>query len=663
MHNEKKGDNGVRNWHDGVFFGLHFDIHANAADQHLGRDVTVDHLLEQFQKIRPDFVQCDCKGHPGYASYPTKVGVPAPGIEKDALRVWREATKRLGIPLVMHFSGVWDRVAVERHPEWARVPSARERASGEVRREETTCPLSPYTDYMIAQMLELVREYDVDGFWVDGENWATRPCYCERCTQRFCAETGAQAAPMGEDEPHWDEWLAFTRKLFVEHVKTYADTVHAAKPTCTICSNWMYTIRQPDAIAAPVDYLSGDFAWIWSLDSALLESRFMANRGLKWDLMAWGFTSDGPMDRWEFKSAQALCQEAAVVMSMGGAFMVYDTPNRTGNLIAWHMDELAEVARFCRARQAYSQDTVSHPQALVLHAPEHYYKAMGADFFSGGHGKNAVAGAVHALMDNHISVDIMNPTDAVAHLGEYPLVVVPEQEGLPENVVARLRTYAENGGRLLVSGAATKAFEEILGVKAQKDLPDSVFYVRKGQETTAVAGPRIQVEPVSAHVLLACQNSRDTDAFAENTNIAFATVNDCGKGRVMGLYADAFTYYHKGHYPRLRAVLGQCFAAMEAQGLLSVEAPAYLYITPREKDGKLLIHLFNLASENPLSPERPIVESVPQVGPVRVACPLAKEPRSVSLAPSLAPVDWTYAKGMLRVRVERVHIHEILEVE
>lgn len=299
----------------------------------------------------------------------------------------------------------------------------------------------------------------------------------------------------------------------------------------------------------------------------------------------------------------------------------------------------------------------------MLHAPEHYYKAMGADFFSGGHGKNAVAGAVHALMDNHISVDIMNPTDAVAHLGEYPLVVVPEQEGLPENVVARLRTYAENGGRLLVSGAATKAFEEILGVKAQQDLPDSVFYVRKGQETTAVAGPRIQVEPVSARVLLACQNSRDTDAFAENTDIAFATVNDCGKGRVMGLYADAFTYYHKGHYPRLRAVLGQCFAAMEAQGLLSVEAPAYLYITPREKDGKLLIHLFNLASENPLSPERPIVESVPQVGPVRVACPLAKEPRSVSLAPSFAPVDWTYANGMLRVRVERVHIHEILVVE
>ena len=143
MHNEKKGDNGVRNWHDGVFFGLHFDIHANAADQHLGRDVTVDHLLEQFQKIRPDFVQCDCKGHPGYASYPTKVGVPAPGIEKDALRVWREATKRLGIPLVMHFSGVWDRVAVERHPEWARVPSARERASGDGRRAETPCPRSP----------------------------------------------------------------------------------------------------------------------------------------------------------------------------------------------------------------------------------------------------------------------------------------------------------------------------------------------------------------------------------------------------------------------------------------------------------------------------------------------------------------------------------------
>ena len=117
---------------------------------------------------------------------------------------------------------------------------------------------------------------------------------------------------------------------------------------------------------------------------------------------------------------------------------------------------------------------------------------------------------------------------------------------------------------------------------------------------------------------------------------------------------------------RVKLVEDPCLSEeliQEAQGLLSVEAPAYLYITPREKDGKLLIHLFNLASENPLSPERPIVESVPQVGPVRVACPLAKEPRSVSLAPSFAPVDWTYANGMLRVRVERVHIHEILVVE
>lgn len=27
------------------------------------------------REVKPDYVQCDCKGHPGVAGYPTKVGL------------------------------------------------------------------------------------------------------------------------------------------------------------------------------------------------------------------------------------------------------------------------------------------------------------------------------------------------------------------------------------------------------------------------------------------------------------------------------------------------------------------------------------------------------------------------------------------------------------
>ncbi len=73
-----------------------------------------------WQKSSPDWVQYDCKGHPGYTGYPTKVGVASPGIVKDALKIWSKVAHDLGLPIVVHYSGIWDRVQWELHPEWAR---------------------------------------------------------------------------------------------------------------------------------------------------------------------------------------------------------------------------------------------------------------------------------------------------------------------------------------------------------------------------------------------------------------------------------------------------------------------------------------------------------------------------------------------------------------
>ena len=101
------------------FFGLHFDFHASTDCTQIGKTVTEEMIRDVIETLHPDFIQCDCKGHPGYSSYPTKVGNPAPGIFSDQLKVWRKVTKEYGIPLVMHYSGVWDEQALVHHPEWA----------------------------------------------------------------------------------------------------------------------------------------------------------------------------------------------------------------------------------------------------------------------------------------------------------------------------------------------------------------------------------------------------------------------------------------------------------------------------------------------------------------------------------------------------------------
>lgn len=665
-----------KTWHDEAFFGLHTDLHAGENDTVLGRDLTVEHLVEELGKIKPDFVQCDCKGHPGYTSYPTEVGQASPGIVKDSLRIWREASKQLGIPLIMHYSGVWDTAALKKHPDWGRVnlslngkESWMPRVMDEFNRDKNfTCNLSDYTDkYMIPQLLEIIENYDVDGFWVDGESWACAPCYCERCRSGYRMKTGRDTVPEKEGEDGWEEWLAFHRVNFEDHVRRFADAVHARKPGCSVCSNWMYTMRQPDDISVPVDYISGDFEWIWSTARAGVEARFMDSRGIGWDLMAWGFTSHGPMKDWEFKTVPALCQEAAVVMSCGGAFMIYDIPNRPGTLVGWHMDHIAEVARFCRERQDFCKDTHSVPQAAVIHTKEHYY-AGNEPLYIPQKATDQVEGALHALLENSLHVDIVSGDDFVRKGKKYPLCVLAEQGHLSDEVFKAAQDYVREGGALIVSGSEhTRKFDEMLGVSdmgryAGEGTEDSVFIPQANRVVCGIGKWRL-VKAEAAEVVQPILYSRDLGDAAQDSGWPAAVIRKYGKGVIAGIFGPVFESYSFSHYPGMRSFIREIIAAMKVEELVQIEAPARVAVTIREKDRRKMVHFVNLGCDQPLSPRNTIVENVTPAGPVKVSMKMETKPAAVCLAPGGQPVRWNYGDGCFSAAIDSIDIYDILVVE
>jgi len=69
------------------FLGIHFDFHAGEDCNRVGQRTTLEMVELVIDKVRPDYIQIDCKGHRGYSSYPTKVGNPAPGFVGDPLRI------------------------------------------------------------------------------------------------------------------------------------------------------------------------------------------------------------------------------------------------------------------------------------------------------------------------------------------------------------------------------------------------------------------------------------------------------------------------------------------------------------------------------------------------------------------------------------------------
>ena len=274
--------------------------------------------------MKPDYVQYDCKGHAGYTGYPTKIGWASPGIVKDSLEIWRKVTREYGVGLFIHYSGVWDIVACEHHNEWARVDE-----KGEIDLNATST-FGPYVDkLLIPQLNEVISKYGIDGVWADGECWGAKLDYSPMALKAWKKETGYDDAPKDRSDARWLEWKMFHRRQFERYLCHWIDEVHKANPGVQLTSNWMYTTFAPKPVVAKLDFLSGDYMPHSSLDSARYEARYLANTGMPWDLMAWGFNNGDNLGQ-SLKPAVHLQQEAAVVLMQGGGFQIYYHPTRSG---------------------------------------------------------------------------------------------------------------------------------------------------------------------------------------------------------------------------------------------------------------------------------------------------------------------------------------------
>lgn len=456
-----------------AFLGIHFDFHAGKDCDRVGARTTPEMVRTVIDKVKPDYIQIDCKGHPGYSSYPTKVGNPAPGFVGDPLRIWREVTRQRGIALFMHYSGVWDGHAVASHPQWAAVNGNGKPDS------RATSVFGPYVDeLLIPQLRELAGEYGVDGVWVDGDCWATTPDYGDKAVREFCQQTGASSAPRKAGEPYWNEWLDFHRAGFRRYVRHYVNALQASHPEFQVISNWAFSDHMPEPVSAGVAGLSGDFAPDDSVNSARFAGRCLENQGLPWDLMSWSFSRKTRKQ----KPAVQLMQEAAVVLALGGGYQAYFKQDRDGAVrdLA-DMDVMAEVARFCRARQAYCHRSVAVPQIALLYSTAGHYRESPRLFhWAGSNGVAVLRQALRQILQNQYGVQILSEHHLKGKMAQWPVIIVPGWEYLEPGFRDELAANAKAGGRLVLIGPGPA---ELFKGELEAQAGSSIVAVERVDET------------------------------------------------------------------------------------------------------------------------------------------------------------------------------------
>lgn len=628
------------------FFGMHFDFHAGREQTGIGAQLDRDTLEELMSRVKPDYVQCDTKGHAGNSSYPTKVGYPAPGMQGDILRMWREVTARHGVALYAHHSGVWDDRALEHHPEWAAV-----HADGTPDRQKTSV-FGPYAQQLlIPQLKELALTYGLDGAWIDGECWAVIVDYSRYALDAWKRRTGKERVDP-EDER---AYLEFNRQGFRDYVAGYINEVHEAAPDFEIASNWMYTSYTPEKRTVPVDFISGDYAPSDSMSVSRVEARCAMGQDRPWDLMAWGFTIEG--DIHVTKELQQLYQEAASVISLGGGFQIYN-PQLVDSVQRWAIPMWEQLAAFCRARQDLCHGARPVPQAAVVFSEANYYADTQRIFPFSGADYQEVASHTCYLLDCQISTEIKKTHQLEENLGQYGLLVLPDCAQPEPELIQRLLQYVKEGGSLVVSGPhAVRNFAGLVELTMGDMQENSPIYLPIQGRMTGLRTDWAPLYSECGQAVMTGYEKNDDREAAVDLAYAFSL----GAGRLVLSAVALKDSYHTQKSAGMRDYVGILARAAGFTPAFTIVGSHLVEAALMEKDGDIRLNLTNMSGTHEDHRYRGIDE-IPALGPLTVSISCPEPPRSVTLMPEGQALEYTYENGIITCSLDRLLIHSVIQI-
>ena len=664
------------------FFGLHFDFHAQPTDNKVvGSTLREEDIREICRLIKPDFIQIDCKGHPGWASYPSKIGNAMPEFEGDPLALWRKVTKEENVALYLHYSGVYDIKYCREHPEETVMEPD---GSLPLNKGRTRTDGKYVDELLIPQLLEILEKYGVDGFWIDGDCWASDTDFRPEALAKFEKETGIDlngGIPATKDDPYYDEYREYYRELFRRYVRHYVDTVHSKFPEAQIASNWSFSDHMPERISANVDYLSGDLNPKNSLNSARYAARALAQQDYPWDLMSWNFRIQiGDRAGCAAKHVNQILQEAASVISLGGAYQNYIMQFKDGSPNIAEIRNLAKLSDFMRERQAYCfRGTPVHQAALLLST---YDRARESKRLYSRNGYEKIMGMTALLCDVGQSLEIVCEHTLEKGCDAYKMIVVPElYRGLSDNTLKMLLDYARNGGNLVIVGKNTcKIFSEAgapitvtditeffnLGEKAYDNGGDnghggnaaaeyrSYYFTLDGKELGALFSPCEITSENGSDIAYLQYDPR-------SEKLPLATVIPYGDGRITAIGFDIGSQYLSGSQYLHRTLMRDVTEMLYTPKVRIESVCGRLEITALEKDGQLTVQLLNAGGSHSDS-NCATDDYIPPVLDAVISVELPEKPLRLMLRPENRSLPFIYKDGRAYFRVDRINIHSIVEI-
>lgn len=434
-------------WYWSSLVNLHIDNHGGL----VGKGKTADEIAAELRKLPVDIVQVSAYGADGAkATYPSKL-LPRDDLDGwDTLGVWKAAAEKAGKRFHVYINTRGLTVTAT-HPDWVQRDAAgkgKGRNNGLDTCARPSADGSGYLESLLLPLLEeIMSQYRPDGIWVDGDHARTRTCYCKHCQAAWHALTGKAEPPTDSTDPDWPRWLALEQERYDEYRRKMSEVIHRVHPQAFYTSNhsWKkatHIFEKDDPRSAPdfADTISADLSHGQALWITRSKALFLsAEQNTPWDIMHLIY-------RPQEISRQRVLQQGAVTIAHGGSWFLWSPGGDP--LAPDAFTRALECAQFVRDRApALGRTTSINPIAVLLSETAWQEERVG--------GKAGFAGLAEAqhwammLEDACSGVDLLNETDLARPLGQYRLIVVPNQRAVSPATEKRLQQFASAGGKIV----------------------------------------------------------------------------------------------------------------------------------------------------------------------------------------------------------------------
>jgi len=632
---------------------VHIDFHTMPDIPDFGKNFDAKKFAQTLKEARVDYINAFAKCNIGFAYYPTKIGLVHPHLNFDMFGQTVEECHKLGIGVTAYFNVGLDHEMARKHRDWTVVNE-----DGQVIYGDRTanffrmmCINSPYRDYMLGMIREVVEQYPVDGVFLDC--MVIKACHGNECLEAI-RERGQN--PLDEKvvlDFNRESWLRFSQEV-KEIVGEEKFLYLNGQPRCN--TEGLNTHAEIECLPSGgwgYDFFPAQVAYARNVDP---QTFYMTGRFN----VSWG-------DFGGLKSKESLENDCWDAISNAAQTSIGDHMHPRDGLDPAVYKIIGEIYQEIEKLEPWTIDAKAVADIGILKLKD---RALG----------NSENGAVRMLGELKYTYDII---DEHHDFSRYKVLLLPDDVTINEPLKDKLQQYIAAGGGIISSGhsgldedKSTFALDEWkMNFDGEDTWNSSYFKMLKdtnGKIPDMLCG--------LYHQAILLQTKDGAEAIADYYQPYFNRHWDgfqgyfytppekpAGRpavaraGNIFQICFDVFKSYIEGPTPAHKYLVNYCIEQLLPEPVIKCEnIPSTARVTLTQKDGMKMIHV-KLSHPEPRG-KLNIIEDH-QTLTDAVVYLKTDNAKNVYIAPDKKPLEYTTEKNYIRIALPKIDGYMMVVVE